>query len=84
MWKNNRIKKKIETWCPRNLLITVCVQSSPGYELDPVLDAGNPCIHSLARAIGAKAHNTDLSVSASLWINYFIYYCGTTFLSPPQ
>ena len=45
------------------LLLTVGVLGSLGYELDPVLDLGHPGIHTVAGALAAKAHHSNLENS---------------------
>ena len=46
-----------------NLIITVGVHSSLGYELDPVFDLGHPGIHPDTGALTSKTHHTNLGES---------------------
>ena len=46
-----------------NLLVTVGILGSLGYELDPVLHLGHPGIHAVAGTLTSIAHHTHLGES---------------------
>ena len=51
------------TWFVRNVLITIAVYGFCCYELDPVLDLGNPGIHAVTGTLAAIADHSDLGES---------------------
>ena len=57
-----------------NICITVGILGSLGQELDPVLHLSHPGIHTVAGALAAIAHHSDLGESKyiNLLRNYYI------------